>query len=142
MTGRSPQPSRRTSGLYRLATERPIARRTAALAAAVLSGSALAGCVKTRQTRPGTVERVVPGSDEAEREFTGFYVVGQNFDSVDVTIDEHSDRIVLALDITTAGGDEAEASGREQSFAVELASPRRNRPFVDRDGKEIPVAEK
>ncbi|MEL4358716.1 MULTISPECIES: hypothetical protein [unclassified Luteococcus] len=143
MTGARPKPSGRTSGLYRLATERPIARRTAALAAAAATGI-MSGCVRMRQVKPGVVERVVPANDEADRLFTGYYPVGKDFDSADVTIDEHGDRVVLAVDITTssAGRGGAAADGQEQSFEIELASPRRKRPFVDRDGKPITVAQK
>ncbi|MEL4505243.1 hypothetical protein AAEX63_11640 [Luteococcus sp. H138] len=152
MTGRSPKSPRsksplsmsprRSRALYRLATDRPIARRTAVIAAAALSGTTFSGCLRMRDTKPGTVSRVVPGTDEAEREFTGYYVVGKDFDSADVTIDEHGDRIVLAVDITTAGKGTSDASGRERSFPIQLASPRRKRPFVDRGGQQIQVSDK
>ncbi len=138
MTGKTPRPG---SALHRLATERPLARRSIATAAAILGATSLAGCVKQRETAPGTIEKVSPASSEGIT-WQAHFTVGTDFDSSNLTVQEELERIVLLLDVTTstAPSGSQDASATERSHEFRLANPRGKRPFVNAEGHDIPVA--
>ncbi|WP_420174735.1 hypothetical protein [Luteococcus sp. OSA5] len=129
--------SRGSVALYRLATQRPLARRSLALLAGAFGASSMSGCGAGTQTRRELVERVIPGSDPVS--FTMLYAVGQDFQQAHHLIEEGVDQVKLTVDVTTRtprkGG--TKAIGLEKRYDFTLARPLGKRRFVNHDGSAI-----
>ncbi|MGO4956060.1 hypothetical protein ACTQ49_02085 [Luteococcus sp. Sow4_B9] len=123
---------------FRLATERPFARRSLMAVAGLFGAGTLGGCGLGRSTAPVAVERIIRGNDPVS--FTMHYTVGKDFLQAHHLIEEAVDRVKLTVEVTTGSSGSVEAVGIGKAYDFTLARPLGGRRFVDHDDRAIPLS--